>query len=83
MRYLVVSHWAIACGVSAYADGAGHLAGVVVSGPDTSAHLLPSLCAVPGAPLDLLVALLQPSLLIPCRSAYQWLDGGDLGLERR
>lgn len=82
MWYLVVSHRAVACRVLANAESAGHLAGVIVSGPDTFAHLLPSLCAVPGAPLYLLVTLPKPCLLIPCCSAYQWLDGGDLGLER-
>lgn len=83
MRYLVVSYRTVPCRVSAYAESAGHLAGVVVSGPDTFAHLLPALCTVPGAPLYLLVTLPKPCLLIPCRSAYQWLDGGDLGFERR
>lgn len=77
VRCLVVSYRAVACRVSPYADGAGHLAGVCVSGPDTFAHLLPALGAVPCTPLYLLVTLPKPRLLVSCRSAYQWLDGGD------
>lgn len=59
-------------------DSAASLAGEIIPYQDRPSELLPSAGLVPLAPLLRGIALTVPCLLIPCRSAYQWFDGGDL-----
>lgn len=64
MRDLVVGDRAVVSGILSDAEHARLLAAVVVASPDLSPQLLPALSAVPAAPLDVLVSLLEPGFLI-------------------
>lgn len=64
MPDFVVGDWAVVGRVLADAENARLLAPVMVASPDLTSQLLPTLSAIPASPLDVLVSLLEPSLLV-------------------
>jgi hypothetical protein len=82
MPDLVVSDWAVVGRVLTDAEHARLLAPVVIASPDLTSQFLPALSAIPASPLDVLVSLLEPGLLVTRRStqprresAYPWRHG--------